>query len=327
MNLIRKIIHTYLFHPMPERVQEQFRAWALDREHAREKEEALREEWDRLNPAEVFTVDERSYRRKLERLHREMRVTPKARLITLSRRAAAVAAVVVVMLMGVEFFVVKHLAADSTTWLVTAENSKGRFTLPDGSTVWLNADSRLAYGADFAENGHRRVRLDGEAFFDVKRDTLAPFEVTMGELQVRVLGTRFMASHIDDFGIEEVTLQSGSVEVEHLHSQERIRLAPDQNCTFDASTGLMSVRRVAAGNYCSWTGDSIVFENRTLEEIVINLEHWYNIRIRIESDVDPSVRLSFTLRPETLDETLRIIESLTGYHCLQIDKRHITIRK
>lgn len=327
MNLIRKIIHTYLFHPMPERVQEQFRAWALDREHAREKEEALREEWDRLDPAEVFTVDERSYRRKLERLHREMRVTPKARLITLSRRAAAVAAVVVVMLMGVEFFVVKHLAADSTTWLVTAENSKGRFTLPDGSTVWLNADSRLAYGADFAENGHRRVRLDGEAFFDVKRDTLAPFEVTMGELQVRVLGTRFMASHIDDFGIEEVTLQSGSVEVEHLHSQERIRLAPDQNCTFDASTGLMSVRRVAAGNYCSWTGDSIVFENRTLEEIVINLEHWYNIRIRIETDVDPSVRLSFTLRPETLDETLRIIESLTGYHCLQIDKRHITIRK
>lgn len=327
MNLIRKIIHTYLFHPMPERVQEQFRAWALDREHAREKEEALREEWDRLDPAEVFTVDERSYRCKLERLHREMRVTPKARLITLSRRAAAVAAVVVVMLMGVEFFVVKHLAADSTTWLVTAENSKGRFTLPDGSTVWLNADSRLAYGADFAENGHRRVRLDGEAFFDVKRDTLAPFEVTMGELQVRVLGTRFMASHIDDFGIEEVTLQSGSVEVEHLHSQERIRLAPDQNCTFDASTGLMSVRRVAAGNYCSWTGDSIVFENRTLEEIVINLEHWYNIRIRIETDVDPSVRLSFTLRPETLDETLRIIESLTGYHCLQIDKRHITIRK
>lgn len=327
MNLIRKIIHTYLFHPMPERVQEQFRAWALDREHAREKEEALREEWDRLDPAEVFTVDERSYRRKLERLHREMRVAPKARLITLSRRAAAVAAVVVVMLMGVEFFVVKHLAADSTTWLVTAENSKGRFTLPDGSTVWLNADSRLAYGADFAENGRRRVRLDGEAFFDVKRDTLAPFEVTMGELQVRVLGTRFMASHIDDFGIEEVTLQSGSVEVEHLHSQERIRLAPDQNCTFDASTGLMSVRRVAAGNYCSWTGDSIVFENRTLEEIVINLEHWYNIRIRIESDVDPSVRISFTLRPETLDETLRIIESLTGYHCLQIDKRHITIRK
>lgn len=327
MNLVRKIIHTYLFHPMPDRVQEHFRSWILDKEHAREKESVLREEWDRLDPAEVFAVDERSYRRKLGRLHREMHVAPKARLITLSRRAAAVAAAVVVLLMGVEFFVVKHLAADSTTWLVTAENSKGRFTLPDGSTVWLNADSRLAYRADFAENGHRRVRLDGEAFFDVKRDTLAPFEVTMDELQVRVLGTRFMASHIDDFGIEEVTLQSGSVEVEHLHSQERIRLVPDQNCTFDASTGLTTVRNVVADNYCSWTGDSIVFDNMTLGEIAVNLEHWYNIRIRIESDVDPSVRISFTLRPETLDETLRIIENLTHYHCLQIDKHHISIRK
>lgn len=327
MNLIRKIIHTYLFNPMPERVQELFRSWALDREHAQLKEEALHEEWERLDPASVFPIDERSYRRKLERLHRDMHLAPKARLITLSRRAAAVAAAVVAVVMAVEFVVVKHLAADTTTWLVTAENSKGRFTLPDGSTVWLNADSRLAYDADFARKGHRRVRLEGEAFFDVKRDTLAPFEVKMGDLQVRVLGTRFTASHIDEFGIEEVTLQSGSVEVEHLRADERIRLLPDQNCTFDASTGLMTVRNVVADNYCSWTGDSIVFDNRTLEEIAVNLEHWYNIRIRIEPEVDASVRISFTLRPETLDETLRIIERLTRYHCLQVDRHHIIIRK
>lgn len=327
MNLIRKIIHTYLFHPMPESVREQFRSWLLDPEHAEEKNDILREEWQQLDPASVFPIDERDYRRKLDRLHREMHVKPRARLIALSRRAVAAAAVVVVALLAVEFVVVKRLAADSTTWLVTAENSKGRFTLPDGSTVWLNADSRLAYGADFARKGHRRVRLEGEAFFDVKRDTLAPFEVTMGDLQVRVLGTRFNASHIDEFGIEEVTLQSGSVEVEHLHSDECIRLVPDQNCTFDASTGLMTVRNVSASNYCSWTGDSIVFDNMTLEEIAVNLEHWYNIRIRIEPEVDASVRISFTLRPETLDETLRIIENLTRYRCVQIDRHHITIRK
>lgn len=327
MKLIQKIIHTYLFSPMPERVQEQFRSWLLDRELAEEKESALHDEWERLDPSRVFPIDARSYRRKLDRLHRDMHVTPKGRLITLSRRAAAVAAAVVVMLMAVEFVVVKRFAADATTWLVTAENSKGRFTLPDGSTVWLNADSKLAYEADFAGNGHRRVRLEGEAFFDVKRDTLAPFEVKMGDLQVRVLGTRFNASHIERFGIEEVTLQSGSVEVEHARSNECIRLVPDQNCTFDASTGRMTVRHVEAGNYCSWTGDSIVFENRTLEEIAVNLEHWYNIRIRIEPDVDASVRISFTLRPETLEETLRIVENLTRYRCQQIDKHHIIIRK
>ena len=327
MNLVRKIIHTFLNNPMPERVQRQFRSWLLDREQAAAKNDALWQEWQQLDPASVFPVDEKEYRRKLDLLHREMRVAPKGRLLTLSRKAAAVAAAVILLAMTVEYFVVKHLAADTTTWLVTAENSKGRFSLPDGSVVWLNADSRLGYSGSLADGRVRHVRLEGEAFFDVKRDTLAPFEVEMGDLRVRVLGTRFNASHIAKFGVEAVTLQSGSVEVEHARLEKSVRLRPDQNCSFDAATGRMTVRNVAAGNYCSWTGDSIVFENRTLEEIAVNLEHWYNIRIQIAPEVDASVRISFTLRPETLDETLRIIENLTRYHCRQIDRHHIIIHK
>ena len=325
MNLVRKIIHTFLNNPMPERVQRQFRSWLLDREQAAAKNDALWQEWQQLDPASVFPVDEKEYRRKLDLLHREMRVAPKGRLLTLSRKAAAVAAAVILLAMTVEYFVVSRFAADTTTWLVTAENSKGRFSLPDGSVVWLNADSRLGYSGSFADGRVRHVRLEGEAFFDVKRDTLAPFEVEMGDLRVRVLGTRFNASHIAKFGVEEVTLQSGSVEVEHARLEKSVRLCPDQNCSFDAATGRMTVRNVAAGNYCSWTGDSIVFENRTLEEIAVNLEHWYNIRIQIAPEVDASVRISFTLRPETLDETLRIIENLTRYHCRQIDRHHIII--
>ena len=325
MNLVRKIIHTFLYSPMPEQVQRQFRSWMLEREQAEEKDEALWEEWQRLDPAAVLPVNEREYRRKLDRLHREMRPAWKGRFIALSRRAAAVAAAVVVVAMAVEYVVVKRFAADTTTWLVTAENSKGRFPLPDGSVVWLNADSRLAYDGNFADGGPRRVRLEGEAFFDVKRDTLAPFEVEMGDLRVRVLGTRFNASHIAEFGVEEVTLQSGSVEVGHAGSNKSVRLVPDQNCTFDAATGRMTVRNVSASNYCSWTGDSIVFENRTLEEIAVNLEHWYNIRIHIDPRVDASVRISFTLRPETLDETLRIIEKLTHVRCDRIDEHRVAI--
>ena len=327
MNLVRKIIHTFLNNPMPERVQQHFRSWILEKEQAEAKNDALWQEWQQLDPAGVFPIDEKEYRRKLNLLHREMQVAPKGRLLTLSRKAAAVAAAVILLVMTVEYFVVSRFAADTTTWLVTAENSKGRFLLPDGSVVWLNADSRLAYSDAFADGGVRHVRLEGEAFFDVTHDTLAPFEVEMGDLRVRVLGTRFNASHIVKLGVEEVTLQSGSVEVEHTRLEKSVKLRPDQNCSFDAATGRMTVRNVSADNYCSWTGDSIVFENRTLEEIAVNLEHWYNIRIQIAPEVDASVRISFTLRPETLDETLRIIENLTRYHCRQIDRHHIIIHK
>ena len=327
--MIKKIIHTFLHNPMPEQVQQQFRTWCLNKERAGEKTDALWKEWERLDPASVLPADEKAYRRKLDRLHREMTppAAPKRGLFSITRRTAAAAAAIVLLAMSVEFFVVRHLTADSTTVLVTAENSKGRFTLPDGSVVWLNADSRLAYSNRFVDSEKREVRLEGEAFFDVRRDTLRPFEVTMGGLEVRVLGTRFNASHIPDLGIEEVTLLSGSVEVGHDGSRETVRLLPDQSCAYDTVSGRLAVRNVRASNYGSWTGDSIVFDNMTLEDIAVNLEHWYNIRIRIDDGVDASTRISFTLRPETLDETLRIIENLTHFACERTDRQHITIRK
>ena len=103
--------------------------------------------------------------------------------------------------------------------------------------------------------------------------------------------------------------------------------SPDQSCAYDTVSGRLAVRNVRASNYGSWTGDSIVFDNMTLEDIAVNLEHWYNIRIRIDDGVDASTRISFTLRPETLDETLRIIENLTHFACERTDRQHITIRK
>ncbi len=327
--MIEKIIHTFLHNPMPEQAQQQFRAWCLNREHAGEKSDALWEEWERLDPASVFPVDLRSYRRKLARLHREMTppAAPKRGLFSITRRTAAAAAAVVLLAMCVEFFVVKRLSPDTATWLVTAENSKGRFTLPDGSVVWLNADSRLTYSGRFLTSGSRTVRLEGEAFFDVRRDTLHPFEVEMGKLRVKVLGTRFTASHRPAFNTEEVTLLSGRVEVSGYRAGRSVVLAPDQSCFYDAGSGVAVVRNVAACNYCSWTGNSIVFDNMTLADIAVNLEHWYNIRFRIDEHIDTSMRISFTLRPESLEETLGIIETLTHLRCRQVDEHHVIIQQ
>lgn len=327
MNTIKKIIHQFLYHSMPEGVQDQFQRWCLNRERAVDKEEAMWAEWNELDPTAVLPRDDAGYRRKLERLHREIMPVRSAMRPQLSwRRYAAVAALVAVV-MCAEFLVVKHFAADKTTWLVTAENSKGRFTLPDGSTVWLNADSRLAYSDGFTKSAIRAVQLEGEAYFEVKHDASHPFEVKLGALKVRVLGTKFNASHIAAFDTEEVTLQSGRVEVSGFPSNRPVILSPDQTCSYNDATGEVSVSRVAANNYYSWTGSSIVFDNRPLSDIITNLEHWYNVRFQIDPSVDTEMRISFTLRPETLDETLRIMETLTYLHCRQMDKHYIRIYK
>ena len=116
----------------------------------------------------------------------------------------------------------------------------------------------------------------------------------MGKLRVKVLGTRFTASHMPAFNTEEVTLLSGKVEVSGYRADQSVVLTPDQSCSYDAGSGAVAVRNVAASNYCSWTGNSIIFDNMTLADIAVNLEHWYNIRFRIDERIDTSIRISFT---------------------------------
>ena len=132
----------------------------------------------------------------------------------------------------------------------------------------------------------------------------------MGDLEVRVLGTRFNASHIPDLGIEEVTLLSGSVEVGHDGSRETVRLLPDQSCAYDTVSGRLAVRNVRASNYGSWTGDSNVFANMPLEDIAVNLERWYGVHFHSEGNIDLSAKLSFHIEYESLEEAMRLISRI-----------------
>ncbi len=330
MSHVKKIIHTFLHNPMPPAVQSQFRLWCLGKEDAKQKEDALRWEWEHLDPASVLPADEATYRAKFNRLRAEIAPEKPARrgiVVRLASWRVAAAVAVAALVLAAEFVAVKHFSTDDTVCLVTAENSKGRFALPDGSVVWLNSDSQLSYSRKFTRSGKRRVQLTGEAFFDVHRDTLHPFEVEMDELRVRVLGTRFNATNIAMFGTKEVTLQSGSVEISAPQFEQSYRLVPDQNFAYDTQSGEVTIAEVTASNYYSWLKHSIVFENAALHDILVNIEHRYNIRFHIDGEVDTSMRLSFTLYPEALEETLQVITVLGHIHCCQIDEHNILIHK
>ena len=172
--MIKKIIHTFLHNPMPEQVQQQFRTWCLNKERAGEKTDALGKEWERLDPASVLPADEKAYRRKLDRLHREMTppAAPKRGLFSITRRTAAAAAAIVLLAMSVEFFVVKRLSADTTTWLVTAENSKGRFTLPDGSVRETETDDFGDFWFRNLEPGTYAVSLEAPGYAPASREAI-----------------------------------------------------------------------------------------------------------------------------------------------------------
>lgn len=252
-------------------------------------------------------------------LHRSMGVgekkwKPRHILLQCLGAAALLSAIII----GEYFLVLNNNKPVETVTIASAEDSKGRFTLPDGSHVWLNSSTRLTYDA----SSPRRVSVEGEAFFDVVKNG-EPFIVSTDEFSVKVLGTRFNVRNNDTFGTDEVSLLSGKVELNS--GGQTLILSPGEKALF--KSGCLVKQECDVTVDASWTGNELVFENTPLDEILTSLEHWYNVNIQISSGVSLRSRYSFKIRNESLEEAITIVGRLSRSKFKQFDKTHIVITK
>ena len=221
---IRELIGRFLHNDVPGELQTQFRRWMLQPGDGDEKEAALREEWTAVveSPAAADRSEE------LQRLRHTIRMREaqqrRSRIFRRIRYAAAAAAVLL-FAVGEYYYVRSASAVPAEIRLLTARGSKGEFQLPDGTKVWLNASSRLTYPETF-DRRERRVTLEGEAYFEVARNTSHPFVVDMNRMEIEVLGTTFDARYERTSGIAETTLNSGSICVRTSRSRQAVRLRP-----------------------------------------------------------------------------------------------------
>ena len=188
--------------------------------------------------------------------------------------------------------------------LITAKGSKGKFTLPDGTVVWLNSESRLAYPDQFAD-GKRTVNLVGGAYFEVVKDEKKPFIVKAGDVDVEVLGTSFNISSYPFKDNIETALLSGSVKISGPSVRKEIYLKPNEVFEYKRDLHAVSVKSANASLYADWIKDRLVFDNRPLSDILISMEGWYNMDIVCPEKFAESTYMSFTIRQEDIDEILR----------------------
>lgn len=290
---------------VPEDIQRYFERWMLSHADDPQIDEALREIWDEHS---ARATDEENAAG-LERLHAAIRPERFRLLRRRVLRYAGVAAAVLLVFAGGYYSAVRSVVPRSEIALLTAKGNVGEFTLPDGSRVWLNSESRLEYEADFAGGG-REVTLSGEAYFEVMRDTLRPFRVRMNDLQVEVLGTTFDAIGYADDSSEEVVLRSGAVRVSVPQSGKTLVLKPDEKLSLDRYSKALSVERVDADNYCRWFEPRLIFDNTPLADIVTNLERRYNVDIALSARVPLDKRLSMVVCREPLEDILEVMSSL-----------------
>ena len=148
------------------------------------------------------------------------------------------------------------------------------FLLPDSTTVFLNAESRLRFPDRFVPGSERIVYLSGEAYFDVKRDPRSPFLVCLEHSAVKVTGTSFnVKAYPDD--TNEATLISGTVSMGIGTTEQWIVLKPGEQGYYDATRKTLLQQTVDVNYYTAWKDGVFAFYRQPLEEVMKTLGCWY----------------------------------------------------
>lgn len=207
----------------------------------------------------------------------------KNRRLTLTFRRCAVAASIAVLLalggfLGHQFF-------SKPDMLIVMNQGKEAllFTLPDESQVWLGGGAILRY-PDKLTGRNREVYLEGEAFFDVKKDNGRTFQVLTDVVEVTVLGTRFDVKALKTENTAEVVLESGSVKLnERNNTDVAVILRPGEMGRVNQQSGI-DVRHVDLQLYTTWKDKYMNIESQKMENVMFMLSKRYHTEIRIEGE-------------------------------------------
>lgn len=228
----------------------------------------------------------------------------------------------------------------------TCSGERKKITLPDGSTVLLNAKSSLAIKADFNDK-NREVVLKGEAYFDVIHDKHKPFKVYTTDFNINVLGTAFNVKAYPDEISSEATLIRGLINMEALNGQGGIiTLKPSQKVTVYRTLPVQEKAKtvktatahpeITINHYTlikdstivetAWTQNRIEIYDQNFDDIKAVLEKWYNIQIKFKSPEVEKYRFTATFSHETLNQALEALQKVE-YFKYEVKGNEVIISK
>lgn len=189
----------------------------------------------------------------------------------------------------------------------TPRGNKKIITLPDGSTVVLNSDSKLKYNDDFAQN--RTIQLEGEGFFDVVRDEKHPFTVITENIATTALGTTFNIKAYEGNPNIQVTLATGKVRVENSFDQKLFEIQPGEAVYYSEDKNTLEKQDVDISHVLSWKEGILHFEKTPFNLIIEDLERWYGVNIHVTGTKKiPEYKCSGTFKPhEYLSNVLKVL--------------------
>lgn len=219
----------------------------------------------------------------------------RGKVIAFARKAAKVAATVALpLLLATTIYLavdIHHIKQHADLLDVyVAKGEKATVNLPDGSTVTLNSDSKLYYPSNFSSK-ERWIRLEGEAYFHVKKSHGRTFTVKTSHMDVQVLGTTFNVTAYKDDSHSSVVLVEGSVAAS-AHGAAPTIIKPNQRYTLDNGSGDALVADVESYNYTCWRDGIINFESEPIVSVLNKLARQFDLKFEFDAALFKADRIT-----------------------------------
>lgn len=261
------------------------------------------------------------------KMHLHVPPSPATHVATHKRpKLAALAAVCFLLICTVFIWRFSPFATNSLSksQVVTKKGSTTMVKLPDGTSVWVNSDSRLQYADNF-KGKLREVWLDGEAFFDVKKDPEHPFVIHTDKINIKVLGTAFNVKSYPNDQVIETSLIRGRIEVSfNDRPAENIILRPNEKLTVrkdqsEPGIGIENTPKIKLDNLShlsqhtplaetAWMDNKLVFSNCSMADVALMLERRFDIQVEFKNQEVTQYRYTGIFEEESIQDILNIMK-------------------
>lgn len=278
--------------------------------YSSELNDVLKEYWEETN---VKKIENKNLDEILDKINHRILLlssnsTNKFKILwQLYSRVAAIL-LLPVLLFSIYYYLNPVNKGKTTPWVEVHSpyGARTQFSLPDGSTGWLNSGSIIKYPVRF--DSERTVSLNGEAYFDVVKNPDSPFIVNANQVKVKVLGTSFNVVSYDCDSISEVIVASGKVEVSSAGQILATKLLPSERLVLNRAKNRFFKSTVDIQNYTSWKTGKLIFLSDSLSEVVRKVSRFYNVDFVVKDHVNRKELFRAILEEESLEEVLRYMK-------------------
>lgn len=202
--------------------------------------------------------------------------------------------------------------------------------LPDGSLVWLNADSKLQYASNYGDQT-RTVSLTGEAYFEVKNDDAKPFLVKSGNVAITATGTSFNVNTYFNNSDIEIVLDEGELTIENLFSSLipgmplKTTLIPGKKAIYSLRESIFAVDNINDSfDYTCWKDGILSFRHADFETVINSLERWYGVEFTWNGEPDNGWNYTGEFNNEYLESVLKAL-GLDGQFSYEINNNAVQL--